>query len=66
LIAPEDLETPEDTPVALRGLDIKDSFQCMNCLFLRERRRDIMDHCRHEHGWAQGQEDLWKETKVQT
>jgi Orsellinic acid/F9775 biosynthesis cluster protein D len=66
LIAPEDLETPRDTPAAIQGLDIKDSFQCINCSLLRERKRDIMDHCRHEHGWTKDQEDMWQGMKVQT
>jgi Orsellinic acid/F9775 biosynthesis cluster protein D len=52
LIAPEDLETPEDTPETIGGLNFKNSFQCINCLFLQERKRNIMDHCRYEHGWA--------------
>jgi uncharacterized C2H2 Zn-finger protein len=66
LIAPEDLETPQDTPAAIRGLDIKDSFKCINCSFLQERKRDIMDHCYYEHGWEKGEPDIWEIKKVQT
>jgi hypothetical protein len=65
LIAPEDLETSEDTSAAIRSLNIKDSFQCINCSFLWKQKRNIMDH-HHKHGLAQGQEDLWQGVKVQT
>jgi Orsellinic acid/F9775 biosynthesis cluster protein D len=66
LVEPEDLEIPLDTPAAIIGLPITESLQCIECRFFRKRMMDMLEHCRHKHGWEKGQTDMWETKKVQT
>lgn len=63
---PSTVEAPQDTPAAIRGLNITDSLECIECHYVRKHIRDITDHCTKVHDWKKSSPNMWKSVKVQT
>ena len=66
LVDATDIEDPQDTPIAIRCLNLVESLRCNMCPYIRKHIKQMTNHCIMVHGWVKDTEPIWSDVKAQT